>query len=305
MNLKAAAHQQHVIDCRSPSGAHRMVVHEWGEPDNDQVLVCVHGLTRVGQDFQALAQRFSATHRVLAPDVVGRGASDWLVDPQHYVVAQYAQDMQEMAAQLNLPPVHWVGTSMGGLVAMMLAGHPERSQLFPAMELRSLVLNDVGAVVSGAALGRIGRYLGADPYFQSVDEAESLVRKIFSGFGEHSDAQWRHLTQVVLHPDGEGFRFHYDPALSEPFRAAFSMVEGENPPDMDLWSLYDNLALPTLLMRGGDSDILTEDVALAMTQRGPRARLLTVPGVGHAPSLVRAGEIESILEWVTDRGVGA
>ena len=282
-----------------------MVVHEWGEPDNDQVLVCVHGLTRVGQDFQALAQRFSATHRVLAPDVVGRGASDWLVDPQHYVVAQYAQDMQEMAAQLNLPPVHWVGTSMGGLVAMMLAGHPERSQLFPAIELRSLVLNDVGAVVSGAALGRIGRYLGADPYFQTVDEAESLVRKIFSGFGEHSDAQWRHLTQVVLHPDGEGFRFHYDPALSEPFRAAFSMVEGENPPDMDLWSLYDNLALPTLLMRGGDSDILTEDVALAMTQRGPRARLLTVPGVGHAPSLVRAGEIESILEWVTDRGVGA
>ena len=305
MNLKAAAHQQHVIDCRSPSGAHRMVVHEWGEPDNDQVLVCVHGLTRVGQDFQALAQRFSATHRVLAPDVVGRGASDWLVDPQHYVVAQYAQDMQEMAAQLNLPPVHWVGTSMGGLVAMMLAGHPERSQLFPAIELRSLVLNDVGAVVSGAALGRIGRYLGADPYFQTVDEAESLVRKIFSGFGEHSDAQWRHLTQVVLHPDGEGFRFHYDPALSEPFRAAFSMVEGENPPDMDLWSLYDNLALPTLLMRGGDSDILTEDVALAMTQRGPRARLLTVPGVGHAPSLVQAGEIESILEWVTDRGVGA
>jgi len=301
MNLKQTPARRLTIECRSPSGPHRMVVHEWGSAENDQVVVCVHGLTRVGHDFQRLAERLSETHRVLAPDVVGRGASDWLSDPQHYLVTQYADDMQSMAEQLALPPMHWVGTSMGGLIAMILAGAPDRADRYPAVRLRSLVLNDVGAVVSGEALGRIGRYLGADPYFETFEEAEALVRKIFAGFGPHTDAEWRHLAETVLHPDGDGYRFHYDPSLSEPFRQAFAMAEGEPPPDMDVWPLYDAIEVPTLLVRGGDSDLLTPEVAQAMTHRGPKARLLTLQGVGHAPSLIRAEEVEAIVQWIFER----
>jgi pimeloyl-ACP methyl ester carboxylesterase len=264
-------------------------------------VVCVHGLTRVGHDFQRLAERLSETHRVLAPDVVGRGVSDWLSDPQHYLVTQYADDMQSMAEQLALPPMHWVGTSMGGLIAMILAGAPDRADRYPAVRLRSIVLNDVGAVVSGEALGRIGRYLGADPYFETFEEAEALVRKIFAGFGPHTDAEWRHLAEIVLHPDGDGYRFHYDRSLSEPFRQAFAMAEGEPPPDMDVWPLYDAIKVPTLLVRGADSDLLTPEVAQAMTHRGPKARLLTLEGVGHAPSLIRAEEVGAIVQWIFER----
>jgi pimeloyl-ACP methyl ester carboxylesterase len=286
------------IQCQSPAGAHRMAVRSWGLQTAQQVVVCVHGLTRVSQDFEPLADRLSDRYWVLAPDVVGRGQSDWLADPSHYHVGQYALDMQAMAQQLGLSAVHWVGTSMGGLIAMVMAG---QAALGAGLRFRSLVLNDVGAVVSGPALDRIGAYLGSNPAFSSFEQARGLVEKIFAGFGPHTPAQWDFLAQSVLKADSSGqWRFHYDPRIAEPFRSAIA-ANGGHAADMDLWSLYEQIQAPTLLMRGEQSDLLTEAVAREMTLRGPRAQLATIPGVGHAPSLLQTDQIDLIEAFISNQ----
>ena len=286
------------IQCQSPAGAHRMAVRSWGLQTARQVVVCVHGLTRVSQDFEPLADRLSDRYWVLAPDVVGRGQSDQLADPSHYHVGQYALDMQAMAQQLGLSAVHWVGTSMGGLIAMVMAG---QAALGAGLRFRSLVLNDVGAVVSGPALDRIGAYLGSNPAFSSFDQARGLVEKIFAGFGPHTPAQWDFLAQSVLKADSSGqWRFHYDPRIAEPFRSAIA-ANGGHAADMDLWSLYEQIQAPTLLMRGEQSDLLTEAVAREMTLRGPRAQLATIPGVGHAPSLLQTDQIDLIEAFISNQ----
>lgn len=285
------------IQCQSPAGPHRMAVRSWGSSHASEVVVCVHGLTRVSQDFEVLAQALAHRYRVLAPDVVGRGQSDRLGDSSHYHVGQYAADMQAMAQQLNLPPVHWVGTSMGGLIAMVLAGQMVTGQ---GLAFRSLVLNDVGAVVSGPALDRIATYLGANPSFSSFEQARGLVEKIFAGFGQHSPEQWDFLAQAVLRqaPSG-GWQFHYDPGIAEPFRAAIA-ANGGRAADLDLWALYDLIQVPTMLIRGAQSDLLTQDVALQMTRRGPKATLATIPNVGHAPSLLHADQIDLIEQFISN-----
>jgi pimeloyl-ACP methyl ester carboxylesterase len=285
------------VECQSPAGPHRMAVRSWGSRSAAEVVVCVHGLTRVSQDFEPLAQTLAQRYWVLAPDVVGRGESDRLLDPAHYHVGQYAADMQAMARQLNLPPVHWVGTSMGGLIAMVLAGQMATE---PGIRFRSVVLNDVGAVVSGPALDRIAAYLGADPSFASFEQARGLVERIFAGFGQHSPAQWDFLARVVLRQQAPGdWRFHYDPRIAEPFRAAIA-ANGGRAADLDLWALYDQIQAPTLLIRGAQSDLLTQDVALQMTGRGPKATLATIANVGHAPSLLHDDQIGLVDRFISN-----
>ena len=238
--------QKHVL-CLSPSGLHRMAYQEWGAGDNPRVLVCVHGLTRNARDFDRLAAALAADYRVICPDVVGRGQSDRLRDPSAYVVPQYVADMVTLLARLDVERVDWLGTSMGGLIGMALAAQP-------GSPIGRLVLNDVGPWITRESLDRIGEYVGSDPDWATLDEAERYVRTISAPFGALSDADWRHLTEtsVVQRTDGR-WAFRYDPAIAAPFRAAFADH------DIDLWPLYQAIACPTLVIRGAESDLLTRE----------------------------------------------
>lgn len=259
---------------------------DWGDPDNPRVLICVHGLTRCSRDFDFLAQALAADYRVICPDVVGRGASDWLKNPMEYAIPIYASDIVTLIARLNVEKVHWVGTSMGGLIGMALAALPDSP-------ISRLVLNDVGPVITAASLARIGAYLGLAPRFTSMESAEQYVRVVSASFGPHSDAQWRFLTEHVVRPDDEGrLRMHYDPALAAPFATG---VTGK---DMELWNLYDGIHCPTLLTRGAQSDLLTAETAAQMTRRGPKATLVEFQGVGHAPTLMQDGQIAEVRAFL-------
>lgn len=280
------AYRQGSVQCITASGFHRMAYLDWGDPDNPRVLICVHGLTRCSRDFDFLAQALAADYRVICPDVVGRGASDWLKNPMEYAIPIYASDIVTLIARLNVEKVHWVGTSMGGLIGMALAALPDSP-------ISRLVLNDVGPVITAASLARIGAYLGLAPRFTSMESAEQYVRVVSASFGPHSDAQWRFLTEHVVRPDDEGrLRMHYDPALAAPFATG---VTGK---DMELWNLYDGIHCPTLLTRGAQSDLLTAETAAQMTRRGPKATLVEFQGVGHAPTLMQDGQIAEVRAFL-------
>jgi pimeloyl-ACP methyl ester carboxylesterase len=266
------------VQCLGSGGLHRMAYWEWGDPANPRVLVCVHGLSRQGRDFDTLARDLAADYRVICPDVVGRGRSDRLADPMGYAIPNYVADMVTLLARLDAAQVDWVGTSMGGLIGLGLAS-------LPGSAVRRLVLNDVGPTIQPAALRRIGGYLGQPAHWRSLDEAADALWAISPGFGLHTREQWLQLTRPQLVPDGDGFKPHYDPAIAVPFRAITPELAAAG--EAMLWQSYDRVACPTLLLRGADSDLLSHDTALAMTQRGPRARLHEFAGVGHAPMLLQ------------------
>lgn len=278
------------VQCLSPSGLHRMAYKEWGNPENPATLVCVHGLTRVSDDFDALAEALCNDYRVICPDIVGRGRSDHLRDPLHYQVPQYVADMVTLIARLNVETVHWVGTSMGGLIGMALAS-------LPATPIHRLVFNDIGPALNVPALSRIGEYVGDAVKFATLEQATEYVRQISLSFGPHSDAQWRKLAADVLRQDEDGkWMFCYDPALSITLRAM--TPENVHQAEALLWAAYDAIACPTLLMRGAQSDLLSCETAQAMTQRGPKATVVEIPGVGHAPTLVDAAQIAIVKNFL-------
>ena len=282
------AFRQGSVRCITPGGFHRMAYLDWGDPDNSRVLICVHGLSRCTRDFDFLAGAMAERYRVICPDVAGRGASQWLKNPMEYAIPTYASDMVTLIARLNVEEVHWVGTSMGGLIGMALAALPDSP-------ISRLVLNDVGPVVTAASMARIGNYLGLAPRFASMEEAEQYVRAVSASFGPHSDAQWRFLTEHVVRRDDDGrWRMHYDPALAVPF------ATGLTGKDMELWGLYDAIRCPTLLTRGAQSDLLTAATAAAMTQRGPKAKLVEFQGVGHAPMLMQDDQIAAVKAFLLD-----
>jgi pimeloyl-ACP methyl ester carboxylesterase len=277
------------VKCLSAAGFHHMAYVEWGDAANPKVLVCVHGLTRCSRDFDFLAQALANDYRVVCPDVVGRGRSDWLRNKSLYALPQYCTDMTALLARLNVETVHWVGTSMGGLIGMALASQPETP-------ITRLVLNDVGPVIAAVSLGRIGEYLGNAPRFDGIEQAEAFVRFVSATFGTFSDAQWRHLTVHVTRTAADGkVEFAYDPGIAQPFREMQAASEGK---DIELWPLYDGIACPTLLLRGAASDLLTHDAALQMSARGPRARLVEVAGVGHAPMLMDDSQVAPVREFL-------
>lgn len=280
------------VQCLSSGGFHRMAYTEWGDAANPRVLVCVHGLTRCSRDFDALAQALCGDFRVVCPDVAGRGQSDWLSDKAAYVVPQYAADMVVLLARLGVEQVDWLGTSMGGLIGMGLAAQARSP-------IRRLILNDVGPVLTAAALSRIGEYLGNAPRFADVAAAEAFVRRISAPFGQLTDAQWRHLTVHTIRQDADGmWSFRYDPGISEPFIA--EMQRSGAGKDVEMWPLYDAVRCPTLVLRGELSDLLTRDTAAAMTGRGPRARLVEIAGVGHAPMLMDPAQIEPVRRFLAE-----
>ena len=277
------------VQCLAPEGLHRMAYWEWGDAANPKVLVCVHGLSRQGRDFDTLAQAMRGEYRVVCPDVAGRGQSDWLKNPASYAIPVYVADMVTLLARLDAAEVHWVGTSMGGLIGLglaALAGSP----------IRKLVLNDVGPAIEYAALARIGTYLGQPSHWKTVDEAADALREISLGFGPHTRDEWLALTRPQLVPDGAGFKSHYDPAIALPFRAVTPELASAG--EAMLWQAYDSLKCATLVLRGAESDLLARATADAMAQRGPRARVREIEGVGHAPTLVHADQIAPVRDFL-------
>ncbi len=277
------------VQCLGARGLHRMAYWEWGERANPKVLVCVHGLSRQGRDFDTLARDLAQDYRVVCPDVVGRGRSDRLADPMGYAIPAYVADMVTLLARLNAKELHWVGTSMGGLIGLGLASLPDTP-------IRKLVLNDVGPVIQFAALARIGTYLGQPAHWKTLDEAADALWAISQGFGPHTREQWLELTRPQLMPDGEGFKPHYDPAIAVPFRTVTPEMAAAG--EAALWAGYDRLAMPVLLLRGADSDLLSKETAQAMTQRGPRAKLVEFAGVGHAPMLVQPEQRQAVRDFL-------
>ena len=290
------------VSCPDADGGHRMAYWQWGQPDSDHVVVCVHGLSRQGRDFdvlaQALCQKSGNTIRVVCPDVVGRGQSDWLKNPMGYQIPAYAADMLALLAQLKPRTLDWFGTSMGGLIGLVLAGSPDLPLPTP---VRRLVLNDVGPVMQWQALQRIGEYLGHTGRFDSLQQAADAVWATSTSFGPHTPAQWLALSSPMVKPLAGApgkLTLHYDPAIAVPFRTvtAESVAQGE----AMLWQLYDNISAKTLLVRGAESDLLTPATAQAMTQRGPHARLIEFAGVGHAPTFVVDAQVQAVLSFLLD-----
>jgi pimeloyl-ACP methyl ester carboxylesterase len=290
------------VSCADAHGGHRMACWQWGDAAAAHVVICVHGLSRQGRDFDVLAQALVARSdhplRIVCPDVVGRGRSDWLSDPMGYQIPTYVGDMLAMLAQLQrqapIRTLDWVGTSMGGLIGMGICGTPKLPLPVP---VRKLVLNDVGPAIQWEALRRIGTYLGMTGRFESVQQAADAMWAISSSFGPHSPEQWLALSQAMIKPLPEGgFTLHYDPAIAVPFRTVTqeSAAQGE----AALWQLYDQIGARTLLMRGANSDLLARDTALAMTRRGPKARLIEFEGVGHAPTLVADDQIDAVAAFL-------
>jgi pimeloyl-ACP methyl ester carboxylesterase len=277
------------VQCLDSRGLHRMAYWEWGDAANPKVLVCAHGLSRQGRDFETLALALQSDYRVVAPDVVGRGQSDWLADPMGYQLPAYVADMVTLLARLNARTLHWVGTSMGGLIGLGVAS-------LPNSPIERLVLNDVGPTIQREAVARIGSYLGLPMHWATLEEAADYMLSISKGFGSHTRAQWLRLTEPMLKPEPGGFKPHYDPNIAVPFRAMTPEITAAG--EAALWRGYDAIRCPTLLLRGADSDLLTRDTAHAMTQRGPKARLHEFADVGHAPMLVVRDQIAVVREFL-------
>ncbi len=270
----------------STHGFHRVAYRDWGHPESPRVLVCVHGLTRNGRDFDALACALSDRFRVLCPDMPGRGDSEWLPNADDYVFPTYLNALTAMLAHAGVDNVAWVGTSMGGLLGMVMAAQK-------ASPLTRLVVNDVGPVLEAAALARIAGYVGLDPVFDSFAALEAHIREVSAPFGALTDAQWAELARSTARQTADGrWRLKYDPGIAVPFRTA--AVGG------DLWPVWDAIRCPTLLLRGAASDLLSRETAAAMRTRGPAPRLIEFPGVGHAPMLLTREQIAPVaafLEW--------
>ncbi|MDH5535768.1 MAG: alpha/beta hydrolase [Betaproteobacteria bacterium] len=278
------------ILCLDSKGFHRMHYLDWGDPEAPRVVICVHGLTRNGRDFDALAQALASDFRVVCPDIAGRGKSDWLAEKKDYSYPQYLADVTALMARLTAgseKTIYWVGTSMGGIIGMLLASLPRNP-------VRRLVINDVSTVIPKDALARIAAYVGKDPRFATYGELEQYVRTVSAPFGPLTDEQWRHLTThgAREHVDGS-WGMCYDPGIG----VAFQQATDE---DIVLWEHWDVIRCPTLLLRGATSDILLKDAAAAMTQRGPKPDLVEFDGVGHAPMLMANDQIAVVREFLTE-----
>jgi pimeloyl-ACP methyl ester carboxylesterase len=266
-----------------PHGFHRMRYTEWGDPGNPRVLVCVHGLTRNGRDFDYLAEKLSDTYRVVCPDIVGRGQSDWLRVKADYGYPTYMSDLSALMAKLGAEEVHWVGTSMGGILGMLTAG-------VPGTPVRKLVMNDVGAMIPKAALERLGMYVGTTPTYDSLEALEAAIRSV-SPFGPLTDADWRQIATSSSKQNEAGqWVFRYDPGLSETFK-------GVPFGDVDMRHFWNAIKCPVLVIRGDSSDLLTAETLEEMKQR-PNTQTHIVPNTGHAPMLMDDAQVAVIRQFL-------
>ncbi|MEJ8835783.1 alpha/beta fold hydrolase [Ramlibacter sp. AN1133] len=266
---------------------------EWGA-QHAPTVIAWHGLARTGRDMDELAQALCGRFRVICPDTLGRGLSQWSPDPgNEYCLAFYARLAADLFERLGIARAHWVGTSMGGAIGTVCAAGVLQPQL--AGRIQSLVLNDNAPRLAQAAIERIRAYAGNPPAFASMAELEAFFRQVYKPYGWLSDAQWRRLAETSMRrlPDGR-VTPHYDPAMVRQFI--------DHPRDYDLWEHYDRLRIPVLLLRGAESDLVLPDAAAEMLTRGPGvlglARVVEVPGCGHAPALNVAEQLELVQGFI-------
>jgi len=277
--------RRHDLICGGAAGDHTVRVFDWGDAENPEVLICVHGLTRNARDFDVIAEALSRDFRVMCPDIAGRGESEWLAEAQFYNYETYIGDMSFLLTHFGLKQVDWLGTSMGGMIGMMLAASPESP-------IRRLILNDIGPWIPKAALQRIAGYLLTPKKFTSRDDIEAHFREVHAPFGPLSDEQWAHLAHYGAHqmPDGS-WRLKYDPTIADPFRKAVDE-------DVDIWEIWEAVRCPVLALRGRESDVLVDDTARQMQERGPKAQVIDFDGIGHAPALMEPNQIETVVDWL-------
>lgn len=269
---------------------HALAYTDWGDERAERAAICVHGLSRQARDFDVLASRLVGLgYRVVCPDLPGRGRSDRLPDADDYALPQYTADMAAVIARVNRPQVDWIGTSLGGLVGIVLAGMPNSP-------IRRLVINDIGPYLPLNALRRIGDAVRRAPgFFADLDAAQAWYREALSPYGTLTDEQWAHITRHSLLREEGGWRQHHDPAIASVF--SFSWVY-----NLNLWRYWDQIRCPVLVLRGEHSDLLLPKVTMEMAERGPRAEVVEVPGVGHCPALMDEAQIRLVTDWLERTG---
>jgi pimeloyl-ACP methyl ester carboxylesterase len=266
---------------------HRLHYTEWGDRRNPNVVVCAHGYSGNARDFDFLARALAAEARVVCIDFPGRGESDWLATPLEYHFGQFLADAQALLAHLGARRVQWIGTSMGGLLGMLLAARP-------MSPVKRLVMNDVGAFVPLDALQAIAHNIEAPACFASLEEVEAHMRASHRDWGELTGEQWRHLARHGARRGGGGWRLHYDPRITRLLRP---LAPGLG---LFFWDAWYCVACPALLLRGERSAVFPADVARAMLAVKPAARLVQFSGCGHAPSLMADVQIEAVRNFVRE-----
>lgn len=262
-----------------PIAGHEIHLTAWGDPAAPALMMS-HGLNRTGRDFDTAARHFADRFHVLCPDSVGHGLSSWSAAPDtDYAIPAYCRHSIALLDQLGIAQCSWVGTSLGGLIGMVLAGTRET-----AVRIHRLVLNDIAPRINQAAIARIRGYAALDSVFATMTEFETYIRAVYPTCGQRDDAQWRQMAEHSMRRCDNGrITSNFDPALMRLFAA--------QSPDFDLWALFDAIACPVLILRGETSDLVDTQVAEDMIRRAPQARLVTVPGCGHAPMLDVAEQI--------------
>jgi pimeloyl-ACP methyl ester carboxylesterase len=269
----------------SAHGFHEVVYRDWGHPESARTVVCVHGLTRNGRDFDTFAAALADRFRLLCPDMPGRGESEWLPDANDYIFPTYLTTLTAMLAHAHADRVAWVGTSMGGLLGMIIAAQK-------ASPVAQLVVNDIGPVIEPAALARIAGYVGMNPTFESFSALEAHIREVSAPFGPLTDLQWADLARTTSRQTADGrWQLNYDPAIAVPFRTSASAGS-------DLWPIWEAIRSPTLVLRGAESDLLSKATAEVMHARGPKPRVIEFKGVGHAPMLLSMDQIEAVAAFL-------
>ncbi len=283
--------RDHVISDREATGGSRRLAYtEWGDSGNPDILVCVHGLTRNSRDFDYIAESLQSDYRVIAIDMPGRGRSDWLNDKTRYNYATYIADIQSLMQSLEIKQADWLGTSMGGLIGMVLSASA------PGF-IQRMVMNDVGPYLSGKALQRIQKYVSIQPRFSTLKEVENHLRTVLAPFGINDDTHWHHIVEhsAMIQDDGT-LRLAYDADIVKAFAAP---KDDGTVDDVDLWPIWEQVKVPLLLVRGETSDILTRETADKMVQsKGSNIDFVEFPGIGHAPALMETTQIRAIKDWL-------
>ncbi|SLN52557.1 alpha/beta fold hydrolase [Roseisalinus antarcticus] len=270
----------------NPKGFHMIAYHVWGKPDDVRPLFCVHGLTRHGGDFDPLARALAGRRKIVCPDLVGRGASDWLPDPDDYHVPQYNCDLTAVLAAAGCSEVDWIGTSLGGLCGIVMAG-------LPNSPIRRLVINDVAPEVPMPALRRVAGYLAGPIRLADYAATEAHLREIYAGFGPMTDDDWRHMAHTSVYREDDGsYAPHFDPGIGENFRQYWLLVR------FNFWTYWKRIKCPILILRGTNSDFLTPELLARMVAEQPGASVIEFDGVGHTPTLNTAAQIDPILSWL-------
>ena len=282
----------HFFDAPNPHGTpgtHKIAWYEWGSP-NSPVIICVHGLTRNGRDFDYVARELSDHYRIICIDIAGRGKSDHFPQVNWYENGVYLQDVLALTEHLKLERFDWIGTSMGGIIGMMMAA-------FVPGKITRLVINDIGALIPLSGLSRIGTYVGTKSHFADLAEARKYLRTVMIPFGIREPAHWDHIERHTLEEQADGqLRLAYDPNIGEAFRLAAAAME--NPQDISLWMLWDAIKIPCLILRGELSDILPHTIAVEMAAKNPQSTLVEFKGIGHAPTLMEDDQIRVVENWL-------